>query len=668
MENKIITTENLSSFLKNFQNDLSKANALLMLDRNILTFENGFLVEPKAVFLSRFIEIRKEKILLQCNLELRIKSWMELIDILEKNKKIQKLENYFVEYMALYDSFIDDVYFNQIVSLLPFNLSAKIVSLIKQLGELIKNEEIKKYEFNYLILRATFLRVYCRYYLKGFSNQTEKHEKIKEAERCLYRAEKQSNNFSLFIAKGLLGFYKATSDKDLKNPEYEAFLDDIENNLRKAIDLASDPTAYLTLIQFYRNTYQFQKCCDLFLIYSTVENNKRRLLRYSYLIGESLFYLRQSNWPEKYIDTVIKYALEIHTESLDAGYNMPRIYLSKAYLLAILGNKALAENFIFSIFTDSGSFSWDKVISYAMIITNEPDINSIQQKEAVAKGINNGYFWNTLGTFARTFMQDLDIAFEFYETARLLAKNNPVIYNNLAEVLIEMDVKGNFSCIVEYLEKAERYSNRRFQWWKHTREHFEKLTEGLEIENKHMIFKNRRKQQKNQETSNLIEEFNELNGEQNYTRRGNSFEKIMQKLISSLCPIHAFDYKIYYGEQKNFIQVDSTFSIGQNSYLGEFIYSNTVVPVVEIDELKKRLNFFPATKRGVLFSFSGFNKACFNYTKELIRNSHSIILINGEEIIEILKYSCLKHILELKVAHLETTRNTNIQFKYTASD
>jgi hypothetical protein len=75
-----------------------------------------------------------------------------------------------------------------------------------------------------------------------------------------------------------------------------------------------------------------------------------------------------------------------------------------------------------------------------------------------------------LGTFAKGFLDDLDLAISMYRTAPLLNPANAVAMTNLSTALLQMGTLADSREAERWISKAASCADRRFRWWRSVRE------------------------------------------------------------------------------------------------------------------------------------------------------------------------------------------------------
>jgi len=219
-------------------------------------------------------------------------------------------------------------------------------------------------------------------------------------------------------------------------------------------------TASLALARFYRMTFQSAKACAAYPRYAKDIPNVRAVLRESYVLGEAATQLWFADYPEDTTRQHLEDARAMLELALSGGYRTARHVVALAFVTAILdgvtaGSVALAEIRV------GAAIEWAKAAKVAM----EADVSRLADL-GFALGIDQASVWTRLGTFARRFLEDENLAETLYREAVRIDSKDPVALTNLARFLIVFRGAPAHQEARRLLQRAQNFADRRFIWWR----------------------------------------------------------------------------------------------------------------------------------------------------------------------------------------------------------
>ena len=187
-----------------------------------------------------------------------------------------------------------------------------------------------------------------------------------------------------------------------------------ERSLVMAVQ-GTDPIPQFVLARFYRQTYRPMHAVRAFQEYEGRENNRRRLLSQTFVLGEAAMQIYYGRYTKETTDEVLHTSKLLLLEAQDAGYRNSRIYLAPALISAAQGDLVCSQDILRDLSRES-SPSWTEAIWRATKAISSG--NETLLTRAFALGISDSSMWNSLGTYAADFLYDAEFARSLYETGR----------------------------------------------------------------------------------------------------------------------------------------------------------------------------------------------------------------------------------------------------------
>lgn len=381
--------------------------------------------------------------------------------------------------------------------------------------------------------------------------------------------------------------------------------------------------ATLCLSRLFRQTYRPVQAIDWFVEYSKREAKRRLVLCNVYLVGEASIMLFHRSSDQEGRTKRLEWCRDILQESLDAGYNNARTLVALARLHFALNDEIRGLGFLQTIARNDRT-DWTLAVAEAKRAIDEGNFEYLNT--AFALGISDGLVWNSLGTFAKDVLSDIDQALDLYGVAEKLSPHSPVIHTNIARICIERGDSPSLISAKKHIDHAKKYSDFSFRWWKPLeRELAEKTSsdafkvydvsddaEGDSLDKIYSVF-------------GVLD-----HPDKSATNRGKELEALFLRML-----------KLTYGTQKvagstrpDSIQSDATFEHGSFWYRAEISWDRSPNNRSEIDKLIARLRRTVGV-RGLLVSMSGFTKGVLREI-EHERGNFIILTLDKAELEEIL--------------------------------
>lgn len=253
-----------------------------------------------------------------------------------------------------------------------------------------------------------------------------------------------------------------------------------------------------------------------------MEKNRRRFFRHCYHLAETTIRMYYSKFPPNFLNEYLSKSDKILSEAITAGYNDARVITDLAFTKAAMGEVSVGEQIVKTLKISSTSvFDWNVIIEDLNLIKSSSDLFS----KGFVLGIDDASVWNKLGTFAITFLNDLELGLKMYEAALKFNPSNPIVLTNMARALLKGEIDEHTLQKAEYyISKAAVSSNFRFQWWRQVRIDVETAKSNFYHTEPAKSFKEKFNLGK---IADLYKLYLKLKVADNPQERGNSFEKLI---------------------------------------------------------------------------------------------------------------------------------------------
>ena len=475
------------------------------------------------------------------------------------------------------------------------------------------------------------------------SSYKDSHLRSHEALKCSNKAVNESPdnpNSHLSLGQSLWHVARKVST-DFK---YFEFMNRAENALKEAQTI-HNPVTSLVLARFYRQTYRPSLAISKWIDYTNHEKkNRRRLLAESFLAGEAAMQMWYNNFNSS--QEALEKVVVILREAVDSGYENARVYMALVSVEAALGN-ITASNLILKEMYNDETVNWNNIIEKAQNAIKNDDTQLLEKSFSI--GVSDSYTWNSIGTYAKTFLKDINKSADLYEIGRHLSPKNYILLTNLSRVLLEKGDNESLSLANRYLSQAESYSkkNKSFMWCRDVRKQLNSIN-GKKDKTYSSL-----PHSESLNFNNLSKRFQFLlNGKVNPHKRGKLFESLFYDLLSL-----TFGAEIIQGSHLVDVsgerEVDASFKFQQFYYRVELKWHGEPRGPGDFDHFKSKLK--TAEVRGLFISMSG-------YTDGGIKNAHeigkerTIILMDGDDLKSIFEgKNRFELILEQKIDYFQQT-------------
>ena len=239
-----------------------------------------------------------------------------------------------------------------------------------------------------------------------------------------------------------------------------------EEYLRRSVEADRNRNNTNALAQFYRNTYQSMPFVLAYEEYARVEYNRDDYLRGSFLWAEGVLQLYYSDYPKETVDSYMAEADQLLEQTIDSGYGDARHIVALAFLKAAQGDATAGLEVLRILQPVNGELSWSEIAEHICHIGDDRGALA----KGLALGITSAAIWNKLGTYAKRFLNDQDLAIKMYRVALRLNPSSAVAMTNLANALLELGTKDGLHEAQRLISKAASCADRRFRWWRPVRE------------------------------------------------------------------------------------------------------------------------------------------------------------------------------------------------------
>lgn len=288
---------------------------------------------------------------------------------------------------------------------------------------------------------------------------------------------------------------------------------------------------------------------------------------------------------------------------------------------------------------DKSHFDWNKVVE---IVLSNQSISSLASK-GFALGLTSENSLNKLGTYAKDFLNDLKMAHVFYRTAQKISPNNPIVLNNIAGLLIELNDESSYQEIHRLLDKAKIFADRRFTWWQIN------LNKLYKVKGKEYKPKVRSLLKSKGATYSFYDrrlEYYKIEKIQDHNERGREFERYINELIS-ISFTESLGSHIAPG-----LQIDVFFIHRGLPFRVEVKWYKPALETKYMREFLGRLEL--ASLHGVFISMSGFTENAINHAKRMMTRK-CILLLNKTDILKVVEGELsFNNLIDLKYINFYT--------------
>lgn len=498
-----------------------------------------------------------------------------------------------------------------------FHLIKKALSILKgKLDSIIKHKGISN-SASILVTKASVLRNFSSYQTTPESQKSM----LEEAFKCINKSISISDNtWYAFLELG--NCYWRSSNFEKKLEDYNNKIMSAEAAYLQSQNIKLTIQNTLPLCNLYKETYQTAPFLLAFNRYELIEKNKRRFLHNTYQIAETSIRMFYIDYPTEILGEYLEKSDKLLNEAIAAGISDARIITDLAFIKAAKGEITVGVRILKSLKTSSiDSFDWNTIIEDIKTINESDDLFS----KGFVLGIDDAAIWNKLGTFAITFLEDIDLGLKMYNVALHFNSKNPIVLTNIARTLLKTETSTGILEEAEYyLSRAESSSTFRFQWWRQVRADLEILKK--EILNTEELAKPVKQSLNFSKISDLYKFYLSLKNSDNTQERGYDFEKLIATYFKLSLSNSIGSHRIIAATTE---QIDAGFFFEKEYYRVEAKWTKNKTDDADVRHFS--FNLKTAETRGLIISINGFTSSAIERARAL-KSEKMILLMDGDEI------------------------------------
>jgi tetratricopeptide (TPR) repeat protein len=464
-------------------------------------------------------------------------------------------------------------------------------------------------------------------------SETRKRQQIlsEQAIRCAQKAvDINPNSWYTYLELALSLWHISQFDRD--DVSYNNRLKSAEHYFWESITIEPNVYNLLSLSRFFRSTYQTSPFLESFDMYERIEYNRRRFLQGSHVYSEVAMQLWYSEYPTKVVNIRLEDAERLLEDSINAGYGDARHVVDLAFIKAARNEIDVGIEILNALHNLPKDTAWTEISKIVSDIGSEDDLIT----RGFALGVSYSSTWNQLGTFALSFLKDLELSVTLYKEALRINRSNAVAMTNLARALSYKNTPESIREANMWISKAGSCANRRFRWWRNVREEIK--LKMMSITEQQTTVEKTSKQLKLKRLSDLYQNYQRLKTLENPQSRGYKLEKLVNRLFKMSL---GNSYSSYRTSSKVFkspdIQIDAAFSFfDRDFYRVETKWTSKPVTPNDIILFREKIDVIDV--KGLFISISGFTPEAIHKAYEL-RKERQILLMDGDELDYILQGS-----------------------------
>jgi Restriction endonuclease len=515
---------------------------------------------------------------------------------------------------------------------------ALLVNSLQWLNRTIKASTNVESKSELLARKSSVLRHLAHYEVGDAAIRARCSESYRCAVLAVETFRAPAQVLELALSEWKLGSYEKTDEKYIErmNRTDELFRDPVLNDFAPAL---------FALPSFYRLTFRPLEACNSFPISTT---DVRRLLRASYLYAEAATQLWFKNFPSEIVNGHLERANSLLETALAAGYANARILVDLAFTHAAL-NGVDAGTTVLNDLAKGGRVSWSKALE---LIATIQETNELVK--AFALGIDDSRVITQLGTFAKRFGQNADLAEALYRVAIRLRGTDAIALTNLARLLVERGSTFDLQEASRLVQKAAQFSDRRFSWWRTVKDDLERKLE-LDVARKpspgRTISHNK---EPYKDKSSIRKEFQKLDqplvDSDAKAARGYELENLLYQMARLTFPMAVGSYQFVVIESMK-RQTDGYFRHAGEKYRVECKWKDQPIKADAIDKFFMSLDV--AGISGLFVSMSGFEAAA-ETSARFRGKERPILLMDGNEVRALMSLQIgFDDIIDQKRAHFD---------------
>lgn len=493
--------------------------------------------------------------------------------------------------------------------------------------------------------------------------QTTRRQEIEVCNRAIRCAEK-ANELSKGAWYSLLELGECvwnSAQFESNEVKFNKILSQAECLFQQSVDSDLNRPNILALTRFYRSTYQAMPFVSAYQQYERIEYDKGKYLRQSFMWAEGVLQLWYAKYPNELVVPLLQDADAVLEETIDSGYADARHIIALAFVKAAQGDTATGTEVVRLLHPANSNVSWTELA--------ERIKNSVVEDKTLdaglALGISKPGIWNKLGTYARRFLGDDELAEVLYRTALRLNPSNAVVLTNLALTLAQGGTPTQLQEADRLISKAASCADRRFRWWRNVREYIADA-KGDRLPPEHdSTIQNHPHLNKLADLRKLYER---LFSSSNKQRRGYELERIVARLIELALGNVKPSYRIQRTWADGSIsQIDAAFCLLETQYFRvEAKWKEEPVPPSAIVEFRDKLDVVGVV--GLFISVNGFTPEAITKAAAY-RNEREIILMDGNDLrLTLIGSPSFDEAIRLKRQHLLISSNPYHKLEETDQD
>lgn len=456
--------------------------------------------------------------------------------------------------------------------------------------------------------------------------QTTRQQEIEvcsKATRCAEKANELSKG-AWYTTLGLAECVWHSAQFESDEVKFNRTLSQAEDFFQQSIDSNPNRLNTLALVRFYRSTYQAMPFVSAFQQYERTEHNKSDYLRGSFMWAEGILQLWYAKYPNELVAPLLQNADSVLERAIDSGYGDARHIITLAFVKAAQGDTSTGTEVVKLLHPVNSEIPWTEL---AERIKNYATENKTLDA-GLALGITKPGVWNKLGTYARRFLGDEELAEALYRTALQLNPSSAVALTNLAFTLAQGGTPTQLQEAERLISKASSCADRRFRWWRTVREYIAQAKADSQSTEQDLVLDETPRLKK---LTDLRKVYERLFLSSNKQRRGYELERIIARLID----ISLGNVKPSYRIQRTWAdgsisQIDAAFCfLGTQYFRVEAKWKEEPVPPSDIVQFRDKLDVVGIV--GLFISVSGFTPEAIAKATAY-RNEREIILMDGDDL------------------------------------
>lgn len=444
-----------------------------------------------------------------------------------------------------------------------------------------------------------------------------------QAIRCAQKANELSEG-AWFSTLELAECVWHSAQFETNDVRFNNTLSHAEHLFQQSVDNNLNRSNILALVRFYRSTYQAMPFVTAYQQYERIEHNKSDYLQGCFTWAEGVLQLWYAKYPDELVAPLLQSADSLLERAIDSGYGDARHIIALAFVKAAQGDTSTGTEVVKLLHPINSEIPWTEL---AQRIKHSA-VESKTLDAGLALGITRAGVWNKLGTYARRFLEDEELAEAMYRTAIQLNPSSAVALTNLALTLARGGKPAQLQEAERLISKAASCADRRFRWWRTVREYIAQAkVDGMVAQHDSVLDENPRLKT----LTDLRKLYERLFSSSNRQRRGYELERLIARLVS----LSLGNVKPSYRIQRNWAdgsisQIDAAFCfLGTQYFRVEAKWKEEPIPPSDIVQFRDKLDVVGVV--GLFISVSGFTPEAIAKAAAY-RGEREIILMDGDDL------------------------------------